>query len=167
MAVRQYGLERTAPQAVDAGVEKRRPLFFAAWRKDDAEACHLGFERLAALGKKRGNLFGRRDIRIVVEIEQLARERARNLAPILDASETIAHGNNVARQSPISRVSCNRAQLAVAGRGRLTGAGDISPLLAWREVKPFKHEGRQKLDPPSVCRLLAGRQAGACLSKDP
>src|SRR5262245_10407484 len=76
--------------------------FLPPWRQIDAEPRHAGGERLAALGGggralggSRGgegrHLLGRRDVRVVLEVDQGARQRARDLAPLLKATDAVAH----------------------------------------------------------------------------
>src|SRR5262245_1010910 len=98
-AVGEHGLERAAPQRVGARIEQRRPFLAAVARQIDSEPRHARGERLAALGEEGRHLLGRRDVRVVLEIDQGARQRARDLAPLLQATDAVAHG----RRSRCSR----------------------------------------------------------------
>ena len=57
----------------------------------DAKACNLRRERLAAFGEEGRHLLGGGDIRIVFEVDERARERARDFAPFLEPTDAVAH----------------------------------------------------------------------------
>src|SRR5262249_9083678 len=90
--IREHGLERAAPQRVDAGVEQGWASLAAAAGKVDPEPRHSGCERLAAFGEERRHLLGRRDVGIVFKVDERAREAARDFAPLFEATDTVAHG---------------------------------------------------------------------------
>ena len=89
--IREHGLERAAPQGVGAGVEQVWASLAAAAGQVDPEPRHPGCERLAALGEERWHLLGRRDVRIVFEVDERAREAARDFTPLFEAADTVAH----------------------------------------------------------------------------
>ena len=85
-------LERAASQRVGAGVEQGWASLAGAASKVDPEPRHSGCERLAAFGEERRHLLGRRDVGIVFEVDERAREAARDFAPLFEAADTVAHG---------------------------------------------------------------------------
>src|SRR5262249_56874767 len=92
--IREHGLERAASQRVDAGVEQGWASLAAAAGKVDPEPCHSGCERLAAFGEGRWYLLGRRDLGIVFEVDERAREAARGFAPLFGAAGRVANGRD-------------------------------------------------------------------------
>src|SRR5262249_37858974 len=90
--IREHGLERAAPQRVRAGVEQGWASLAPAAGKVDPEPRHSGCERLAAFGEERGHVLGRRDVGIVFEVDERAREAARDIAPLFEAADTVTHG---------------------------------------------------------------------------
>src|SRR5262249_22918077 len=90
--IREHGLERAASQRVRAGVEQGWASLAAAAGKVDPEPRHSGCERLAAFGEERRHLLGRRDVGIVFEVDERAREAARDIAPLLEAADPVTYG---------------------------------------------------------------------------
>jgi len=82
----------SASQRVGAGVEQGWASLAAAAGKVDPKPRHSGCERLAAFGEERRHLLGRRDVGIVFEVDERAREAARDFAPLYEAADTVAHG---------------------------------------------------------------------------
>src|SRR6266478_4625151 len=72
-------------------VEQRWASLTAAAGKVDPEPRHSSCERLAAFGEERRHLLGRRDVGIVFEVDERAREAARDFAPLFEAADTVAH----------------------------------------------------------------------------
>jgi hypothetical protein len=48
----------------------------------------------AAFGEERRHLLGRRDVGVVFEVDERAREAARDFAPLFEAADTVAHGRH-------------------------------------------------------------------------